>query len=219
MEKYLPILKKTHLFKGIEDKDIVTLLSCLKANIHQYKKGEYVLRQGDYLNNLAIVLEGSLHIQNDDYWGNRSILGVISKGEIFGEAYAFSSEEALLNDVVSIEDSSIMLINPKKIMSICSSSCSFHSKVIENLFYVFSEKNRKLVRKLRHISKRSIREKLMSYLSEQARKQNDPNIIIPFNRQQLAYFLSADRSALSNELSKMRDKGLIKYHKNKFTLL
>lgn len=219
MEKYLPVLKKSVLFSGVKEEDIRALLSCVEAKVRRYGKGEYVLQQGEYLDDIAVLTEGSLHIQNDDYWGNRSILGRISIGEIFGEAYAFSREEPLMNDVVAIEDSTVMFINAKKVISTCSSACRFHTLVVQNLFSVLSEKNKKLVQKLGHIGKRSTREKLISYLSQESKRQKSAEITIPFNRQQLADFLSVDRSATSNELCKMRDEGLLTFHKNVFRLL
>jgi len=219
MEKYLPVLKKSVLFSGVKEEDIRALLSCVEAKVRRYGKGEYVLQQGEYLDDIAVLTEGSLHIQNDDYWGKRSILGRISIGEIFGEAYAFSREEPLMNDVVAIEDSTIMFINAKKVISTCSSACRFHTLVVQNLFSVLSEKNKKLVQKLGHIGKRSTREKLISYLSQESKRQKSAEITIPFNRQQLADFLSVDRSAMSNELCKMRDEGLLTFRKNVFRLL
>lgn len=219
MEKYLPVLKKSVLFSGVKEEDIRALLSCVEAKVRRYGKGEYVLQQGEYLDDIAVLTEGSLHIQNDDYWGNRSILGRISIGEIFGEAYAFSREEPLMNDVVAIEDSTVMFINAKKVISTCSSACRFHTLVAQNLFSVLSEKNKKLVQKLGHIGKRSTREKLISYLSQESKRQKSAEITIPFNRQQLADFLSVDRSAMSNELCKMRDEGLLTFRKNVFRLL
>ena len=219
MEKYLPVLKKSVLFSGVKEEDIRALLSCVEAKVRRDGKGEYVVQQGEYLDDIAVLTEGSLHIQNDDYWGNRSILGRISIGEIFGEAYAFSREEPLMNDAVAIEDSTVMFINAKKVISTCSSACRFHTLVVQNLFSVLSEKNKKLVQKLGHIGKRSTREKLISYLSQESKRQKSAEITIPFNRQQLADFLSVDRSAMSNELCKMRDEGLLTFRKNVFRLL
>lgn len=212
-------LKKSALFAGIEQNEILSLLHCVDAKVLNYKKGEFVLRQGDEMVDIALLLDGSLHIQSDDYWGNRSILGHVSGGEIFGEAYVLSHDSRILNDVVAVENSVVMFINAKRIISVCSSTCTFHTKVVQNMFLVISEKNKKLVQKLGHVCKRSIREKLNSYLSQEAKKQKSPNIIIPFNRQQLADFLSVDRSAMSNELCKMRDEGLIEFRKNYFRLL
>lgn len=219
MKKYIPILKKTKLFAGVADGEIDAMLSCLNASLHSYKKGEYVLRQGEYLNYITVLVDGELHIQRDDYWGNRTIVNRIAVGEMFGEAYIAPNSGALLNDVVAVEDSIVILFDMRRIMTVCSSACRFHSMVVQNLFFAISEKNRALVQKLGHISKRTTRDKLISYLSEEANRNRSASFAIPFNRQQLADFLSVDRSAMSNELCKMRDEGLFKFEKNQFHLL
>lgn len=219
MKQFIPILKQTKLFSGVGDDEIYSMLSCLGASLRVYKKGDFVLRQGELLNSIWVLAEGNLHIQSDDYWGNRSILGEISAGEMFGEAYAAPESGALMNDVVAVTDSAVVCFDVNRILTTCSSACRFHAIVVQNLFFAISEKNRKLVQKLGLLSKRTTREKLISYLSEQAKKQNSASFSIPFNRQQLADFLSVDRSAMSNELCKMRDEGMIRFEKNRFILL
>ena len=219
MKEYISILKRTQLFAGVVEEEISAMLSCLGARLETFKKGEYVLRQGEHLSDIVVLVVGNLHIKNDDYWGNRSILGQIAVGDMFGEAYVAPESGALLNDVVAIEDSSVIFFDVKRILTTCSSACRFHAMVVQNLFFAISEKNRKLVQKLGHMSKRSTREKLISYLSEEAKKQTSSTFTIPFNRQQLADFLSVERSAMSNELCKMRDEGLIEFEKNNFKLL
>lgn len=218
MNEYIYILKKSKLFDNVSEDEIRVMLSCLKAKALNYKKGEYVLRQGEYLNAVTVLVKGKLLIQKDDYWGNRSILGNIECGEMFGEAYAAPGSGPLLNDVAAVEDSTVIFFDVKKLFSACSSACRFHALVVQNLFFAISEKNRKLVQKLGHMSKRTTREKLISYLSEEAKKNNSSNFEIPFNRQQLADFLSVERSAMSNELCKMRDDGMIEFKKNRFIL-
>ena len=218
LKDFVPVLKKTKLFSGVGDEEISTMLSCLGASLFTYKKGEFVLRQGEHLSNILVLVEGSLHIQRDDYWGNRSILGHIGIGEIFGEAYAAPDSGTLLNDVIAVEDSAVYFFDVKRVISTCSSACRFHTMVVQNLFFAISEKNRTLVQKLDYLSRRTTREKLISYLSEEAKKQNSPRITIPFNRQQLADYLSVDRSAMSSELGRMRDEGLLEFEKNRFRL-
>lgn len=219
MKKYISVLKRTQLFAGVGENEILSMLSCLGARQADYKKGEYVLRQGEYLNDITVLVQGKLYIQKDDYWGNRSILGQIAVGEMFGEAYVAPMSGALLNDVVAVEDSTIIFFDVKRIITTCSADCRFHAMVVQNMFFAISEKNRKLVQKLDHMSKRTTREKLISYLSEEAQKQKTATFVIPYNRQQLADFLSVDRSAMSNELCKMRDEGLLEFERNHFKLL
>ena len=219
MKKYISILQRSQLFAGVGEANIEAMLDCLSANLRDYKKGEYVLREGERVDNVMLLASGSLNIQKDDFWGNRSIVNHISAGEMFGEAYIAPESGPILNDVIALEDSDVMFFDFRKILTVCSSACKFHTTVIQNLFFAISEKNRQLVQKLGHMSKRSTREKLISYLSEEAKRQNGARFSIPFNRQQLADFLSVDRSAMSNELCKMRDEGLLRFDKNRFELL
>lgn len=219
MRKYLPILNESSVFANISPQELEQLTGCMQPVIRRYKKGEYVFQQGDVMNSITILLEGSLHIQKDDYWGNRSIIAIIESGDMFGESYALTEKSMMVNDAVAVEDCIVVFFDIKRMLTSCASTCSFHSRVIQNLFMALSEKNIKLVQKLEHISQRSTREKLISYLSEQAAVNQNSSFAIPFNRQQLADFLSVDRSAMSNELCKMRDEGLLVFHKNQFTLL
>ena len=219
MKKYIPILKRTKLFSGVGEEDIASLLSCLGARKKEYKKGEYILREGEHISDVFILVEGKIHIQKDDYWGNRSILSVISVGEMFGEGYAAPESGALLNDVVAVEDSLVIFFDVKRILTTCSSACRFHNMIVQNMFFAISDKNRRLVQKLGHMSGRTTRAKLISYLSEEAKRQGSSAFTVPFNRQQLADYLCVDRSAMSNELCKMRDEGMIKFEKSRFELL
>ena len=219
MKKYIQTLKKSRLFWGVDEEDMTSMLHCLQARLETYKKGEYVFRQGQNIDQITILVEGKLLVQRDDFWGNRSIVNVISVGEMFGEAYIAPDSGTILNDVIAEEDSAVIFFDVQRILTTCQSACRFHSIVIKNLFFAISEKNRKLVQKIGHMSKRSIRTKLISYLSDEAKRQNSSSFTIPFNRQQLADFLSVDRSAMSNELCKMRDEGLLTFDRNKFRLL
>lgn len=219
MKKYIPILSKTRLFAGANEEETAAMLDCLQARIRRYKKGECVFRQGQRIDKVAVLVKGSLHIRSSDYWGNQSIISTVSPGEVFAEAYAVPHSEALPNDVAAVEDSAVVFLDVEKMLTVCSSGCKFHSLVIQNLFFTLSERNRRLVEKLGHMSKRSTREKLISFLSEEAKRQNSRSFVIPLNRQQLADFLSVDRSAMSRELCRMRDEGLLSFERSRFTLL
>lgn len=219
MQKYVDTLKRSQLFSGVGDNEIVVMLNCLQAKILTFKKGDYVFREGEHIEHFTVLVEGKLLVQHDDFWGNRNIVNVIRVGEMFGEAYVAPESGAILNDVIAEEDCSIIFFDIKRILTVCSTACRFHSIVVQNLFFSISEKNRTLVQKIGHMSKRSTRAKLLSYLSDEAKKHNSSQFTIPFSRQQLADFLCVDRSAMSNELCKMRDEGLLKFDKNEFTLL
>lgn len=218
MKKYLDILKLSKLFAGIKENEIKDVLLSLSAVKRNYRKGEYIFRAGEHISSVALLLEGSVHIQREDYWGNLSILNKVFKGEIFGEAYAVSGSCTILNNVVAVENSVILFLDFNRIFTVSPSECKFYPALIQNFFAMLAEKNRMLAQKLGHMSQRTTREKLLSYLSEQSIKSGSPSFDIPFNRQQLADFLSVDRSAMSNELCKMRDDGLLCFNRNHFIL-
>ena len=211
MKKYTGILRRTRLFSGGGEEETSMMLSCLQARLRTYKKGEYIFRQGEHVDDIMVLVEGKLYIQQDDYWGNRSIINMVGEGELFGEAYVAPESGAIMNDVLAVEDSAVIFFDIKRVLNVCPKSCRFHALLVQNLFFEISEKNRKLVQKITFMSKRTTREKLISYLSEESRRHNSSDFTIPFNRQQLADYLSVDRSAMSNELCKMRDEGMIQF--------
>ena len=218
MRKYLNILKNAGLFRGIEENELESMLKCLSAVTRNYQRGECVFCRGELVPGVALLLEGSVHIQKEDFWGNLSILNEISEGELFGEVYACLGNEVMLHNAVAVKPSTVLFLDINRILTTCSSDCRFHGQLIQNLLFVMASKNKMLAQKLEHMSQRTTREKLLSYLSEQSQKAGSPSFDIPFNRQQLADFLSVDRSAMSNELCKMRDEGMLEFEKNHFKL-
>ena len=219
MKEFVAVLKQSPLFVGVEEKEIEAMLSCLGAYVRSFSKGETVVRQGERAVQIAVVAEGALLIRTEDYWGNRSILSSVEKGEMFGESYAYADSGPFPNSVEAAENSTVIFFDLHRILTTCPSACRFHARVIENLVYALSQKNRKLMGKLKHMSCRSTRAKLISYLSEESKRSQSNDFFIPFNRQELADYLSVDRSAMSNELCKMRDEGLLRFQKNRFQLL
>ena len=219
MEKYLKVVEQSKLFKGIGEQEAVSMLSCLGAYQRSYQKGDCVFRKGERITAVALLLDGAVHIRKEDYWGNLSILNEISAGEVFGETYACLEVGEMLNNAVAVKNSQVLFLDVKRVLTTCSSACQFHGKLIQNLLSVLALKNKMLTQKLEHMSQRTTREKLLSYLSEQSLREGRPSFDIPFNRQQLADFLSVDRSAMSNELCRMRDEGILEFVRNHFVLL
>lgn len=219
MQQYLPLLEQNQLFSGIRAADIPTMLDCLQGTVARYPKRETIFRSGSVIHSVAFLAEGAVLIQKEDYWGKLNILAELKPGDLFGAAYMVPAGVALCNDVVAKADSTVLFFDLERVLTACPSACPFHTRLIQNLFYVLAEKSRSLVQKLDCLSRRSIREKLLAYLSGEAQRQASNTFSIPFNRQQLADYLSVDRSALSSELGRLRDAGLLTFHKNRFTLL
>jgi CRP-like cAMP-binding protein len=219
MEKYKKILQKSHLFKGIKAADVDRLLACLSAETTVYGKGEFVFQAGEVPPKMGIVLSGCVHIIKEDYWGNRSILSEVQRGELFAESYACLEAHPLDVGILAVEKTEVMLVNYGNIVSRCSPACEFHWTMTMNMLRILAGKNARLMEKMEHITKRATRDKVLSYLSGQARQNGSSAFHIPFNRQEFADYLSVERSALSAELSKMRAAGMIEYRKNYFELL
>jgi len=212
-------LAATNLFRGIREEELPGLLSCLNARERHFKKDEVILRMGSIVKGIGLVEEGSVNVVANFYWGNSHIFGHVEKGGIFAESYAAVPGRELLCDVIAAEDTTVLFLNMENLLTVCQQRCAYHRQLIYNLVRISAIKNLNLSARMMHTASKSIRERLLSYLSEEACKNGSPHFVIPFSRQQLADYLAVDRSALSNELSKMRRDGLLTYHKNEFTLL
>ena len=219
MKKYFELLKNCPLFANIEEKELQALLTCLNVKERKIQRGEILFPAGEQPQYIGVVLSGRIYIVQEDYWGNRTILAAVEAGGLFGEAFACAQAEVLPVSVTVHQEGKVLLIDCQKILSTCSASCEFHTALIRNLMQALASKNIALTRKIKHITKKTTREKVLSYLSECAILNGSQAFDIPFNRQELADYLSVERSALSNTLCKMRDEGLIAFHKNKFRLL
>lgn len=212
-------LAKTNLFRGTSGEEIASMLTCLQAVQKNYAKNDVIYHAGTVISSLGIVLSGSVFIENDDFWGNKNVLDLITPGQVFAEAYASIPGEPLMYNVVAYEAAEILFLNVQKLLQVCPNSCSHHNKLIQNLLCISAQKNLSLSRRSLHTAPKSIRGRLLSYLSFQALQHGSRDFVIPFNRQQLADYLNVDRSALSNELSKMQKAGLLKVERNHFCLL
>lgn len=211
-------LSKTNLFRGISEQEIDTMLKCLQTELRRYGKGDVVLQAGDQIRRMGLVLSGSVRIENDDIWGNKSILDQAGAGQVFAETYACMPGEPLMVSVVAAEITEILFLDVERILKTCPDACSYHSRLIRNLLMISAQKNLNLSRRIFHTSSKTIRGRLLSYLSYEASRAGSCEFTIPFNRQQLADYLSVDRSAMSTEIGRMQKEGLLRTEKNYFYL-
>lgn len=218
MEKYLPILKQSAFFSGMDDEEILTALDCINARPISASKDEYIMRAGDKTDNMGLLLSGSALIVQEDLWGHRNIMTRITPGGFFAEPFAILPDATLNISVVAIEDCHLILLNLKKTLTVCPSACQHHNKLIQNLVSVLSKKILLFNDKITHMSKRSTGDKIMSYLSAESLRQGSLEFEIPFNRQQLADYLCVDRAAMSVEISKLQKAGILETHRNHFKL-
>ena len=210
-------LSRTQLFMGCSQKEIEHMMVCLKHDLKKYKKGQCIYHSGQVVNDVCVVLAGSVQIENIDVLGNKSILGIVEAGDIFAESYACIPNQPMLVDVITREDTEILFVNVPTLFSE-SNSCVHGAKLVWNLLRISSKKNLNLSMRIFHSAPKTIRARLYSYFSEQFSIQGSSNIKIPLDRQQLADYLGIERTALSKELGKMRDEGLLTFHKNEFCI-
>lgn len=219
MEYYLKVLENCPLFDSILPEHITAILNCLQAKVCNYKRGEYIISAGDKAGSVGIVLSGKVQIARTDYYGNRSILAEMKSPQSFGENCACSDIEFMPLDVVAVEDSSVILINARRITRTCSNACAFHNRMIFNLLKMVTRKNLMLEEKIAVTSRRSTKDKLLAYLGMVAKKKGSDSFEIPYDRQALADYLGVDRSGLSAEISRLCKENLISCRKNRFILL
>ncbi len=219
LKKYLEILKKCPLFDGIDNEDLIRMLGCLGAKTESFDKKYTVFAEGGVAKFIGILLSGSAHAVQIDYYGNRSILAEIKAGEVFGEAFACAETKALPVSVIANEQCEVMLIEAKHILHTCQNGCPFHHRLIYNLMKGLAEKTISFHQRIEITSRRTTREKLLAYLHFYSKKVSKKEFDIPFDRQELADYLEVERSGLSVEIGKLKKDGIIDSHKRHFVLL
>ena len=214
----LSVLRTSGIFFGISEEETEKMLHCLEVRPETYQKDEYILRAGDRVEAFGVVITGKVMIIQEDFWGNRNILAAVGAGHCFAETFACSPGAVLNLSVISETNVQVLFLNVKRILTTCPSTCSHHSRMIRNLLSELAEKNLRLNEKITHLGQRSRRAKILSYLSAEAQRHGSAEFDIAFSRQQLADYLSVDRSGLSMELSRMQEEGLLEYRKKHFVL-
>lgn len=218
MEKNLDVLLHNPLFLGLNEEEIDSVLTSTGAVRTRKRSGEFILRAGDPTQNMGFVLSGSVLVIQEDLWGHRNILSRITAGDVFAEVFA-SAPGAVLNvSVIADEDSEILLLNSGRLLSEHRGTDDVQNRMIRNLVSVLAKKTMAFNDKVTHISKRTTREKLLSFLSAEAIRKGSRSFDITFNRQQLADYLCVERAAMSVELSKLQKENILRYHKNHFEL-
>ncbi len=211
-------LQKNMIFKGMTDSEIRSALSELRAFEKQFKKGSIFLHAGDTTKKMGLVLEGSVTIESNDMWGNRTILSHIGAGQYFAETYALLPEEVMLVDVRANEDCRILFIYIGYLFE-SKTSASWMEKILKNLLLISSHKNLTLSGRSFHTSPKSCRGRLLAYLNSVSQQKHSLEFDIPFDRQQLADYLNLERTNMSKELGRMRNEGIIECRKNHFRLI
>lgn len=209
---------QTPLFRGIEDDALEQMRQCGGIRQKQFDKGDVIFRVGETVHELGIVLSGSVNIENIDLWGNKGILSHISAGQVFAETYAYCGEPMMV-DAVADKVTQVLFLDLDRLLLTPHPEFDWQQTLNHNLLNISLHKNLALSERIFCTGPKTIRGRLLLYLSTQSARAGSRTFTIPFNRQALADYLNLDRSALSKELSKMRDEHLLLVDKNTFTLL
>lgn len=218
MEPYLFILKNSPFFTGMTEQEILSILKCVNAALVSRADGEYVLRAGESTSCTGLLLSGSVLVIQEDLWGHRNIIARLLPGDFFAEPYAATPGSVLGVSVVADGDCAYLLLNIARLLTVCPTVCEHHSRLIRNLVSVLARKVLLFNDKITHMSKRTTREKLLSYLSAESVRQGKLSFTIPYDRQQLADYLCVERAAMSAELSKLQREGLLRTCRSHFEL-
>lgn len=218
MKKYFNIIQNSPIFAGIAEEEAEAMLGCLGASTCRAQKETYLLHPGERTKSIGLVLDGSVLIVQEDFWGRRNLMARIMPGQIFAESFACKAGAVLNVSAVAGEACTLMWLDVQRILTTCANGCAYHDRLIRNLISEIAGKNLRFSEKLTHMGKRTTREKLLSYLSAEAQRCGASEFEIPFTRQQLADYLSVERSAMSAELSKLRNDGYLAFEKNHFIL-
>ena len=216
MKNIFEAIKNNPLLNGIGYSDFEGMARCLGAETQTYNKNEVILLSGDTVNHIGLVISGSVKVIKEDVDGNITILTELSVPELFGEVFACAGIDHSPVTVQASEKCEILFMNYRKVITSCSSACEFHSRLIENMLELIARKTLQLNQKIEILSKRTTRGKLLAFFDVQ--RGSAKKFSIAFNREELAHYLCVDRSGMSNELCKMRDDGIIKFHKNTFEI-
>lgn len=216
MKQFFATMLSSPLFAGIAEKDLASMLKCLGAYVRSYEKGETVFHIGDPVYEIGLVLKGRVYLTKEDRNGNRNLVQEVGPSSLFGEELACMGQGRRDANATAAQKTQVLFLDIGRVTTQCSTACLFHQRLIRNLLTVIAAKNHFLNAKMEHMSKRTTREKLLSYLSDAAGENPDQWFEIPFNRQQLADYLSVERSAMSWELCKLREDKVLEFQKNRF---
>lgn len=219
MQNYLKTISSTILFKDFVGKEVEQALNCLEGTIKDFAKKEVIFRADDVLDEVGIILHGQVLLCKENISGMRFIFSELGEGEILGETALRLTREHSGYEAVAGVECKILFIKINKIVRPGQQTCHLRGRIIENMLALLLENNRSIYQKLDLVSHKSLRDRILHYLSLQAKKNNAASFEIPFSRSDLADYLTVDRSALSRELQRMAQEGYIRFSKNRFELL
>lgn len=219
IDKYIEIIESSPLFHGVKRNEIILMLNCLTPKINSFGKNECIASSGDTIDRFGLVLEGEAIIVKENAEGNRFVMNVVKKGELFGEMFVFSSHKKWPVSVLSQSSCKILFFTNSDLIARCGNNCSWHISILQNFIKLISDKGLMLNKKVEYLSIKSIRGKISSYLLDQYNNTGKNTLTLPLKRNELADFLNVSRPSMSREMCKMRDEGIIDFHLSTFKII
>ena len=217
MTDYINEIIKTNLFENIDKKEISNILENFKSQKKSYEKGNIIIDRGDKVESIYIILNGKIEISKEYEDTRKNIVNIFESGEIFAEAIAFSTNKISPIIAISLTKSEVIKIYIKNIFD--NNFEKNKNIFIENLLKIISDKNKFLSIKNDILSQKSLRSKIILYLKYMSNMQKSKKITVPYSRDKLAEFISADRSALSRELNRLAKEKIIELNGSKINIL
>lgn len=213
------LIHNSRLFSGTTMNEFESMIGCLTPEVKTYSEGDMILRSGDRVETVALVLKGTAVVEQEDFWGKVNEIKRLECPQTFGIAYACTPTAVVDVNVVAATDAKVIFFDIKRILTVCSMGCEHHSRIVRNVVHELALSNLEMQNKINHISQKTTRKKLLCFFSTEAKKAGSAEFEIAFSRQELADYLGIDRSGLSVEISKLQDDGIIKADKNHFALI
>lgn len=217
MNDYIDILIKSEVFSNISKDEIINILDDLKIQKKSFKKSNIIIDTGDIVENIYIILKGKVEISKEYDDARKHIVNIFNQGDVFAEAFAFSTNKVSSIQALALENTELIKINIQNIFN--ANDNNIKNIFLHNLLRVISDKNKFLAFKNDILSQKSLRSKIIIYIKYMENIQKSKNIIIPFNRDKLAEFISADRSALSRELNRLSKENIIELDGNRISII
>ena len=217
--EYFEDLKKSKIFSLSSESECQAMMFCFKTRFKTFEKNQHIVQQGENMEDIVLIVKGSALVEHIDSMGEISILMRIKKGGLYGLESAYAGDLTYKDSLIASEKCLVLFMNKQRVIRPCDNRCVRHENVTKNLMKIIAESNMRLLDKLTHMSKKTTRDKLLSYFNSLAQKSGSDYFEIPFNKTELANFLSVDRSAMSTELTKMKEDGLIDFDKRQFRLI
>lgn len=205
------------LFEKVENNEVLELLKCIGIKTKVFRKNAYILKAGAKIDYLAVILGGNAVMCKTDSFGKQTIIENLKMNDIFGHNIVCCGLGKSPVDVIAQNECEVLFLPFEKVVTPCEKVCSYHLQLIKNVMKMISKRNSLLNDKIDIIGQKTTRDKILALL--EAYSGGQKVFSIPYSREEMAKFLCVDRSAMSRELCKMRDEGILKFSKNHFEIL